>query len=266
MTEYTKKDTILNVSNINKSFDGKQVLRNVNLLVKDIVRPGITQGQVISLVGRSGSGKSTLFSLLAGLTKPDSGQILVNGNQKPVKTGEMGVVFQDYYIYYWRKVNKILQLAIEKNTSIKPEQRKEAIANIADQFDLTDHLLKWPCQLSGGQKQRVAIAEQILNGSNFMLLDEPFSGLDALMIDKTLSLLTKVSLSDELKTLIIVSHDLSNSIAISDTVFILGKEGENTGSTIKHEIDLIERDLAWHIDIKNDPRFRETINEVKSYL
>src|SRR6185369_9050130 len=99
-----------------------------------------------------------------------------------------------------------------------------------------------------------------------MLLDEPFSGLDAIMIDKTLSLLTKVSLSDELKTLIIVSHDLSNSIAISDTVFILGKEGEKPGSTIKHEIDLIERDLAWSPDVKNNPKFRETINEVKSFL
>ena len=121
-------------------------------------------------------------------------------------------------------------------------------------------------QLSGGQRQRVSIIQQLLKGSDFILLDEPFSGLDVCMLDKAVELLLQVSLSDELKTLIIVSHDIETSVAISDTVFILGNEEGKAGATIKKEIDLIERDLAWQQNIKHEKRFMETIEEIKGCL
>jgi polar amino acid transport system ATP-binding protein/sulfate transport system ATP-binding protein/NitT/TauT family transport system ATP-binding protein len=98
------------------------------------------------------------------------------------------------------------------------------------------------------------------------LLDEPFSGLDVFMIDKVVDTLVKVSLSDELKTLVIVSHNLADSIAISDTVFVMNVEPEKPGATIVKEIDLIERDLAYHKDIKYTPQFIETLKEVKNYM
>ena len=79
-------------------------------------------------------------------------------------------------------------------------------------------------------------------------------------------MLLQVSLSDELKTLIIVSHDIETSVAISDTVFILGREKGKPGATIKQEIDLIERDLAWHKEVKKEPAFVETIEEIKACL
>jgi ABC-type nitrate/sulfonate/bicarbonate transport system ATPase subunit len=78
--------------------------------------------------------------------------------------------------------------------------------------------------------------------------------------------LLQVSLSDELKTLIIVSHDIETSVAISDTVYILGNEEGKAGATIKKEIDLIERDLAWQKNIKQERRFMETIEEIKGCL
>jgi ABC-type nitrate/sulfonate/bicarbonate transport system ATPase subunit len=78
--------------------------------------------------------------------------------------------------------------------------------------------------------------------------------------------LLQVSLSDELKTLIIVSHDIETSVAISDTVFILGNEEGKAGATIKKEIDLIERDLAWQKHIQKERRFMETIEEIKTCL
>jgi polar amino acid transport system ATP-binding protein/sulfate transport system ATP-binding protein/NitT/TauT family transport system ATP-binding protein len=86
------------------------------------------------------------------------------------------------------------------------------------------------------------------------------------MLDKAVELLLQVSQSDELKTLIIVSHDIETSVAISDTVFILGTESGKEGATIKKEIDLIERDLAWVKDIKQERRFLETIEEIKREL
>jgi polar amino acid transport system ATP-binding protein/sulfate transport system ATP-binding protein/NitT/TauT family transport system ATP-binding protein len=86
------------------------------------------------------------------------------------------------------------------------------------------------------------------------------------VLDKVVDLLLQVSLSDELKTLIIVSHDIDTAVAISDTVYILGIEEGKPGATIKKEIDLIERGLAWQKDIKKQQEFIDTIEEIKSYL
>jgi ABC-type nitrate/sulfonate/bicarbonate transport system ATPase subunit len=156
-------------------------------------------------------------------------------------------------------------MAATQNALLKGKE-KEAIKSYAEDFHLTEHLNKYPQQLSGGQRQRVSIIQQLLKGSDFLLLDEPFSGLDVCVLDKVVDLLLQVSQSDELKTLIIVSHDIATAVAISDTVFILGNEHGKPGATIKKEIDLIERDLAWQRDIKTKPEFIETVEEIKDCL
>lgn len=263
---YSYKDILLQVSNVSKSYGTKQVLRDINFDIRDIICPGRIQGQIVGLVGQSGGGKTTLLNLLAGLDQPTTGTILAGVPLISVKAGQMGVVYQNYYLYQWEKVNSILEMAISENSLIKKEDRKDVIDNIANDFNLTEHLKKYPSQLSGGQKQRVALAEQILCGNEFILLDEPFSGLDMLMIDKVMNFLIKVSLTDELKTLIIVSHDLSNTCAIADTVFVLAKEEGKEGSTITKSINMMDRGLAWRVDVKDDPMFRATLKEIKSFL
>jgi ABC-type nitrate/sulfonate/bicarbonate transport system ATPase subunit len=254
----------LQAKNVGLSYDGKPILRDINFEIKNIVRPDINQGQVISLIGRSGIGKTQLFRLLSGLQRPTSGEILIHGNQK-VKAGDMGVIFQNYYLFEWRSIHTSLLLAARKNPLLKGRE-KEAIKEYAADFDLAEHLQKYPQQLSGGQRQRVSIIQQLLKGSDFLLLDEPFSGLDVVVLDKVVELLLKVSVSDDLKTLIIVSHDIATSVAISDTVFILGEEKGKPGSTIVKTIDLIERELAWEEDIKSKEVFVETIREIKACL
>lgn len=231
----------------------------------------------MSLVGRSGSGKSTLFRILAGLESADTGtvEILVTDpmdfgkEMLPVKEGDMGVVFQNSYVYPWRKVWTILQMAATKNLVINrwPKlQRDEYIMEVINTLSLEDHLDKFANQLSGGQRQRVAICEQVLNGGNFILLDEPLSGLDTLTLDKVTKTLTNLALTDEYKTLVLISHDLSNSLAISDTAFILAKEEGKEGATITHKICLATQGLAWQPDIKENPLFRDLLNNVKSLL
>ena len=264
MTTFTKEEVVLQARNVNLSYGGKQILRDINFEIKNIIRPGMHQGQVISLIGKSGIGKTQLFKLLSGLQSPTSGEILIHKNRN-VKPGDMGVVFQNYYLFEWRSVYKSLLLAAKKNPLLKGKE-KDAINQYAADFNLSDHLQKYPQQLSGGQRQRVSIIQQLLKGSDFLLLDEPFSGLDVLVLDKVVDLLLKVSVSDDLKTLIIVSHDIATSVAISDTVFILGEEKGKPGSTIVKEIDLIERELAWETDIKSKKEFRETIGEIKTCL
>lgn len=261
---FTKEEILLQAKNVNLFYGDKQILRDINFEIKNIVRPGIQQGQVVSLIGRSGIGKTQLFKLLAGLQQPTSGEILIHQDKK-VKAGDMGIIFQNYYLFEWRTVGASLMLAAKKNPLLKGKE-KETIDHYAENFHLTDHLHKYPQQLSGGQRQRVSIIQQMLKGSDFLLLDEPFSGLDVLMLDRVVALLLKVSLSDELKTLIIVSHDIATSAAISDTVFILGEEEGKQGATIVKEIDLIERELAWDREIAGRKEFVETIGEIKACL
>jgi len=264
MTTYTKAEVILRVQNVNLSYEGKCILHDINFQVKNIIRPGLKQGQVISLIGRSGIGKTQLFKLLSGLQKPTSGSITIFEN-KEVEAGDMGVIFQNYYLFEWRTIYQSLLMAARQNALLKGRE-KEAIENYAAQFDLKEHLHKYPQQLSGGQRQRASIIQQLLKGSDFLLLDEPFSGLDVCVLDKVVNLLLEVSLSDELKTLVIVSHDIATAVAISDTVFILGTDGPQQGATIKKEIDLIERELAWEKDIKKQKTFLDTVEEIKACL
>jgi ABC-type nitrate/sulfonate/bicarbonate transport system ATPase subunit len=263
MTQHTKAEILLQATDIQLTYD-RPVLRDINICIKNIIRPGVLQGQVVTLIGRSGIGKTQLFKILSGLQAPTSGKVIIHNNH-PVKAGDMGVIFQNYYLFEWRTVYQSLLLAAKKNKALVGKE-KQAIEQYAEQFQLTGHMNVYPPQLSGGQRQRVSIMQQLLKGSDFILLDEPFSGLDVCMLDKAVELLLQVSLSDELKTLIIVSHDIETSVAISDTVFILGNEEGKAGATIKKEIDLIERDLAWQKNIKQERRFMETIEEIKGCL
>lgn len=177
----------------------------------------------------------------------------------------MGVIFQNYYQFGWRTVEQSLMLAARQNKSLLG-QESDAIREYAAQFDLTDVLKRYPRQLSGGQQQRVSIIQQLLKGSNFLLLDEPFSGLDVCVLDKVVNLLLQVSTSQEFKTLIIVSHDIATTVAISDTVFILGRQQGKEGSTIVRSIDLMERELAWEKNVPEKKAFMETIQEIKLCL
>lgn len=279
MTPYIKKEVLLQARDLSLVYGNKCILHDINFNIRDIIRPGMLQGQVVSLVGRSGAGKTQLFRILSGLQKPTSGSITIR-ERKPaetsaggievfqervVKPGDMGVIFQNYYQFGWRTVKQSLLLAARKNKALCGLE-EETILRYAEQFDIADVLNRWPAQLSGGQQQRVSIIQQLLKGADFLLLDEPFSGLDVCVLDKVVELLLQVSLSDELKTLVVVSHDIATSIAISDTVFILGRQAGKEGSTIVREIDLIERGLAWESEARQKKVFGETLEEIKSCL
>jgi len=279
MTPYTKKEVLLRVEDVSLSYDRVCVLQDINFSVHDIVRPGLQQGQVVSLVGRSGIGKTQLFRLLSGLQKPATGSITIRermpverGNgvidlyrERVVQPGDMGVIFQNYYQLGWRTVRQSLLLAARQNRLLSGKE-EDAIRQYTLQFDVADVLQRYPAQLSGGQQQRVSIIQQLLKGSDFLLLDEPFSGLDVCVLDKVVELLLQVSMSDELKTLIVVSHDIATAVTISDTVFILGKKPGLEGSTIVREIDLMERGLAWQREVRQEKAFSETVREIRECL
>lgn len=282
MSFYEKKEVLLSAQGVGLSFkqpevNGKKVpdkviFKDINFQIRDVIRPEVIQGQVVSLVGKSGIGKSMMIRMLAGLPidgKLD-GKILVNVVQTPTNPGDMGVVPQNYYLPEHLQLKQILYLAASKNKLLQQNHQiiLDAITSYILEFELGDHLSKYPTQLSGGQRQRASIICQLLFGSNFLLMDEPFSGLDPLMLDKTTELLLRVSQMDEIKTIIIVSHDLRNSVAISDTVLILSNRGRASeeGATIVREVDLMQMGLAWHPEVKEMPLFLQTIRDIKSLL
>jgi len=264
MHSYTFKDLILKADNISLRYGDKQILRNVSFEIYDVVRPEVTQGQVVALIGRSGVGKTQLFKILAGLTKPNSGRVLIDVDQHEVKQGEVGVIYQNYLLFNHRTIFENLRIGLNHSgKTLTTSEKKEIIDDYANKFELTEQLKKYPQQLSGGQKQRVSILQQILTGNKFILMDEPFSGLDMLMIDKVLDLIHKISNTHEQNTLIIVSHDVENAMAISDTVYILAKENGKDGATVTEKIDLMALGMAWETEIKKKSDFQKLILDIK---
>lgn len=265
--QYLLKETILKVENVSLSYD-KLILRDINFQIENIVRPGLEQGQIISLVGRSGVGKTQLFKIMAGLNKPTTGSVFVGSGLLEVKPGDFGVITQNYLLFNHRTIKKNLEISAKNNEKLDKNEIPDKISMYADKFGLTDKLDKYPMELSGGQRQRASIIQQILNGGDFFLFDEPFSGLDCLMIDKVLELLRSVSVESEVRTLIIVSHDIETACSISDDVIILGNEEGKEGATIKKHINLIERGFVWQPvgEVRKDVDFIETIREIKSLI
>lgn len=261
MRTYQRAQRLLTVKDLNLAYQGRQILRNINLTVDNIIRPDVNQGQVIALLGPSGVGKTQLFRCIAGLQAPTSGAVLLNDNKHPVKAGEVGVVQQAYPLLQHRTVFGNLLLAAKRGKRKNPKQESMALL---ERFGMADKANKYPIQLSGGQKQRVAIIQQMLCSNYFLLMDEPFSGLDVIAKSKVCELINEVSTSNELNTIIVTTHNLESAVDIADTIWILGREEGKEGAVVRAHIDLIERGLAWNPDIQNHPNYWETVKEMRA--
>jgi ABC-type nitrate/sulfonate/bicarbonate transport system ATPase subunit len=260
---HKKEEVILQVENVSLSYD-KPILRNINFNIHNITRPNMQQGQVVSLIGRSGIGKTQLFKILAGLLVPQTGSVKIGKDLHVVKAGEVGVVPQNYILFNHRTIAENLKLGLRGSLNQYTEaQKTEMLKDYASRFGLSEHLKKYPMQLSGGQRQRVSIIQQILTGNGFILLDEPFSGLDPVIKDKVVELLVSISLINEMNTLIIISHDIENSLAISDTAFIMANQEGHLGATITETIDMIHLGFAWNPEIKKDREFQDLVGQMK---
>lgn len=183
----------------------------------------IKQGDLVSFYGKSGAGKTTILKILAGLLKPEKGEIIVQGNTwlntskkinlKPQKR-KVGYVFQDYSLFPNMTVKKNLEFALNKN------QDQKIISELIEIVELGDLRNRKPETLSGGQKQRVALARALVQKPSILMLDEPLSALDSEIRYKLQQHILQVHHEFKLTT-ILISHDISEILRMSDYLFEL---------------------------------------------
>lgn len=265
-------ETLLKIENISKEFpmnDGTTfvALKDFSLEIHNIKE----KPQIISLLGPSGSGKTTALRIIAGLDNPTSGEVLIsNGTDQQlrhVRVGDVGVVFQRYPLFEDLNVlHNLIDPAVR--SGMDKDVAKEKALRFLDSFGLVKQGLAWPMQLSGGQRQRVAIMQQLMLDRHFIILDEPFSGLDPVNILNVINLISKIAHQHTLNTFIIITHDVTSALIISDHIYLLGRERDKQGepmqgSKVMKEYDLIAEGLAYRQDIEDLPRFAAIRKEIR---
>jgi iron(III) transport system ATP-binding protein len=207
---------MLEIESLSKSFDkGKSfALKNVSFHLK--------KGVVCALVGESGSGKTTLVRLIAGLETPDEGGIRLNGkvvsslnNFVSPEKRKVGLVFQDYALFPHMTLFKNVLYGISKDKN--KNQRATEVLNLVGLGGMED---RYPHQLSGGQQQRVALARALAPNPSLLILDEPFSNLDAMLRMQLRNEIFEIVKSTGV-TAIFVTHDTQDALAVADEILIL---------------------------------------------
>lgn len=272
--QYEVKDTILCFHQVELGYgegsDYRPILKDINLTEHDITRDGCTTGQVIAVLGRSGRGKSTLFKALTGLVKPYKGRVLITElksedatDAKDVQEGDVGFVDQKYTLFRHKTVEQIFAYALRKSGKTKAE-KDTLINSYLTEWGLDVHRKKYECELSGGQRQRTAIIEQILSSGHFMVLDEPFSGLDVGNIRDVKRSFEMIKNNHELNTIIFSTHELRLAVELADSIYIVGHPADTKEySTIVKHYDLKVMGLAWQ---EFGPKHLDLINEIDAVM
>ncbi len=234
-----------------KSYDNKQIVEDINI--------SLNEGEIVALLGTSGGGKTTLFNMISGLEKPDKGEILLGERNITADTGNVSYMQQkDLLMPYKTILDNVALPLIIRGTSKK--EAKEYASSMFNNFGLEGTQNKYPSQLSGGMKQRASFLRAYLFSNDIMLLDEPFSALDAItkadLHEWYLSMMDKTKV-----TTLFITHDLDEAIYLSDRIYILsGKPGH-----ISKEI-IIKEARPRKEEFKISERFLEYKREIISYI
>ena len=218
---------LLKAEHITKKYSGRTIIKDINI--------ELHKGELVSLLGVSGSGKTTLFHVLSGLTTPEEGKVLLNGEDITSKPGQISYMLQKDLLFPHKKIIDNTALPLVLHGMNKKEAREKAQMYFKD-FGLEGTEYQYPSQLSGGMRQRAALLRTYLSSNGVALLDEPFSALDTITKTAIHKWYLEVMQHIDLST-IFITHDIDEAILLSDRIYILnGKPGE-----IRDEIIIKEK-------------------------
>jgi len=200
-------DYTLTASKISKKLGNKNVLNNISMKIE--------HGEIVALLGNSGCGKTTLLRIFAGLESPDSGSIEISGKNitlLPAEKRNIGLVFQDFALFPHMSVKKNILYGLHR---LAKQERLTRLNEVAELTDISDFLSQFPHELSGGQQQRVALARALAPKPSLVLLDEPFSNLDA-SLRSNLRTRVREILKEAQTPAVIVTHDQADADEVAD--------------------------------------------------
>jgi NitT/TauT family transport system ATP-binding protein len=210
--------SLVDARGVSLSYPGRTVLRGVDFSVQP--------GELVSVLGPSGSGKSTLLRILAGLLKPTSGHILVDGAPLEGPRPDVALAFQDPCLLPWLSVERNVGfgLGFSRQPSLTRAERRERVTAALHEVGLAHARAYMPRQLSGGMAQRTALARCLTRQPRTLLLDEPFGALDEVTRADMQRLLLKV-VQDTHAGTVLVTHDIDEALLVSDRIVLLGAQG-----------------------------------------
>jgi NitT/TauT family transport system ATP-binding protein len=243
--------TKLAVRNVSKSFrvaTGKDSYRVLPVLRS--VSFDVFETEIVSLIGESGSGKTTMLRIIQGLIKADGGEISVGGVPIRGPGYDRGIVFQQANLLPWRTARSNIEFGLELKGVAAGERRARADDLLA-LIGLTDFAHQYPHQLSGGMQQRVGLARALAIDPDILLMDEPFSALDAQTRELLQYELLRIHVKTR-KTILFVTHDLDEAVYLSDRVIVMGARPGH----IKAVVDVpFNRPRATLTEMRGDPAF-----------
>lgn len=239
---------MLELKKIRKSYEGIEVLKNINLKIE--------KGEIVSILGPSGCGKTTLLNLILGLIQVSEGRIIFDGEditQMPMEKRGFNIVFQDYALFPNLNVYENIVYGLKNKPNISTTKEVQDLINL---LGLGKHLTKKIEELSGGQKQRTALARTLVMKPKILLLDEPLSALDGVIKESIKQKIKEIARDFKLTT-IIVTHDPEEALTLSDKVLIVN-EGQISQFGTPEEIikkpanDFVSEFILRQLEIKRN--------------
>lgn len=222
----------------------------------DSVNLSLPKGQIGVIIGPSGSGKSTLFNVLAGLNERYEGQALID-QKRPSGGGETALILQDYGLLPWKNVwdNVVLGLQLRKKVSQEIQGQTERVLK---KLGLSTLAKRFPSQLSGGQRQRVAIARALVLEPKLLLMDEPFSSLDALTREEIQDFVLEIWQETKV-TILLITHNIEEAVFLGQKIFVMSP---GPGKIIQEMVN----PMAGDHDLRGKVQFLEMCNYLRSFL
>lgn len=238
-------EEILKIKNVSKKY---QALNGEVEALKDITFD-VKQGEFVSIIGPSGAGKSTILSIIAGLETKNSGEIEING--------QIGYMLQKDSLLEWRTIYKNIMFGLEVQ-NLRTKENEQYVIELLKKYNLYEFKDKYPNQLSGGMRQRVALIRTLAIKPKILLLDEAFSALDyqtRIMVTKDIYKILK----NEHITALMVTHDISEAISMSDRIIVLSDRPAVVKEIVNIEFDMENRDP---LTCRESPKFSKYFDSI----